>query len=72
MLPGDVSPERLHQQIADLRDMIVVSDIPIDSLMGRMLASSLESLECSCRQGDWESVQRGLENTKNLMIQWTL
>lgn len=64
--------ESLQRQIDDLGQGIAVSGIPGTSLMGKMLASSLAYVKWAYENRDFESVIRGLENTKSLLNQCTL
>lgn len=59
-------------QIDELRRMIEVSGIARDSLMWKMLVSSLEQVTRAYDNRDFATVERGLKNIQNLLSQCTL
>lgn len=68
----EASAETLQCQIAELRRAIDVSGIAADSLMGKMLQSSLQQIDRAYESQDFETAARGLESTRVILCQCTI
>jgi hypothetical protein len=69
---NEICEKSLKNQIHDLKRAVEVSGMSHDSLMWKMLESSLEQVQRAYANGDFATVERGLANTKSLLGQCTL